>query len=323
MRPPAPVPPELLRLAERQEGLLSAGQCNEAGVGERRREVLVRRGAWSRVTRGVFATGAICARDGPPDARRRRSAWLALLAYGQSSVAVGACALALHGVAGLPLAIQPEAAVARGRHRNDRDGIRLREFDNGMETVVVSGRQVASVTWALAQAVPELDRAHGVAVMDSALNQGLIDEAGLHRAHDLARGRRGVARTHSWWAEADGRAESPLETFARLDCADLGVPPDDLQVVLTDERGLFVARGDLGWRIGPGRWLVAEIDGREWHESPEALLRDRRRQNAIVRSNVADVLRFTADDLREPGAVGSQVLLHLRRARGYLDHLAR
>ncbi len=285
--------------------------------------MLVESATWRRVTRGVYDVNGPAAPDATPDARRRRSAWLALLAFGPGAVAVGQCALALHGVAGLPTEIEPQAAVCRGRHRQDRDGVHLREFDNGMETVVLAGRLVASVPWALAQAVPELARMNAVAVMDSALNRRLLDPAGLERAHLLARGRRGVARTHEWWTLADGRAESPLETLARLDCADSGVAPDDLQVVVVDPDGRFLGRGDLGWRLDGGRWLIAEIDGREWHEAPLALLADRRRQNAFVGSGVADVLRFTAEDLRRPGRVGSTIRAHLRRTRGCRDHQAR
>jgi hypothetical protein len=148
--------------------------------------------------------------------------------------------------------------------------------------------------------------------MDSALHLGLIDERELERAHRLARGRRGVARTHEWWCLADGRAESPLESQGRLDCLDSGVPPDELQVELRSPGGHLLGRGDMGWRLEDGRWLIAEMDGREWHETPDALLRDRRRQNDLA--SVAVVLRFTSDDVRE-GTVGGTVRRHLRLHR--------
>lgn len=178
-----------------------------------------------------------------------------------------------------------------------------------METVEVDGRRVVTVEWALAQAVPELDRRHAVALMDSALHLRLIDERGLERAHRLARGRRGVAKTHEWWSLADGRAESPLETFGRLDCVDLCIPPDDLQVEIFDRNGRFLGRGDMGWRLKDGRWLIAEMDGQEFHDDPDALYRDRRRQNDLVQ--VADVLRFASVDVYS-GTVASTVRRHLR-----------
>ncbi|WP_345044367.1 hypothetical protein [Georgenia daeguensis] len=104
----------------------------------------------------------------------------------------------------------------------------VRQFDSSMRTVLVGGFRVAAPEWALAQAVPELPHRNAVAVMDSMLRRGLIDLRCLDRAHLLARGRRGVARTHEWWSEADGRAESPLESFGRVDCIEGGLPPDEL-----------------------------------------------------------------------------------------------
>ncbi len=304
-----PIPPRLLRISATQAGLVTSRQADSTGVTAECRARLVRSGEWRRLTRGVYDAVPSEPGGAGPDGARRRAAWTALLAFGPTAIAVGACALALHGIHGLPVTIAPEAAVPSGRDRTDRDGLRLREFDNGMATVEIGGRRVVTVEWALAQAVPELDRRHAVAVMDSALHLGRIDERGLERAHGLARGRRGVAKTHEWWGLADRRAESPLETFGRLDCLDLGVPPDDLQVELHDRDGRFLGRGDLGWRLDGGRWLIAEMDGREVHDSPRAVFADRRRQNDLVQ--VADVLRFTSADVFS-GAVGSTVRRHLR-----------
>ncbi|MHB1065595.1 MAG: hypothetical protein ACYC1Z_14085 [Georgenia sp.] len=191
----------------------------------------------------------------------------------------------------------------------------VRQFDTAMDAVQVGGFRVATPRWALAQAVPELPRRNAVAVMDSLLNRGLLDPAGLHAAHLLARGRRGVARTHAWWALADGRAASPLETFGRLDCIDHGVPPDELQVEIRDEHGILVGRGDAGWRIRDGRWLIAEFDGREFHEALPALLRDRSRQNELHLTGRAEVLRFTFRDTTVDGHVARTVHRALQQWR--------
>ena len=95
----------------------------------------------------------------------------------------------------------------------------------------------------------------------------------------------------------DPRAESPLETFARLQCVDAGIAPDELQVEIRSSGGGFLGRGDLGWRRDDGGWLIAEIDGREFHDTPDALHRDRQRQNALVTRGAAQVLRFTSTDI--------------------------
>src|SRR5699024_8275847 len=117
------------------------------------------------------------------------------------------------------------------------------------------------------------------------------------------RGRRGVSRVARWWPLVDGRAESPLETWARLDCYDHGLPPHDLQVVLRDRRGAIIGRGDMGWRRCDGTWVIAELDGIQVHGAPDPLYADRHRQNRLLTETGAIVLRFTSADLRQPGAI--------------------
>jgi very-short-patch-repair endonuclease len=70
-----------------------------------------------------------------------------------------------------------------------------------------------------------------------------------------------------------------------------------------------VARGDLGWWLDDGRLLLVEIDGATPHGAPDALYRDRARQNAIVATG-ALLLRFTADDLRHH-RVAQEVARHV------------
>ncbi|MBU4214465.1 MAG: endonuclease domain-containing protein [Actinobacteria bacterium] len=164
-----------------------------------------------------------------------------------------------------------------------------------MPLVRYRGRHLADPHWALAQAVCELDRRHGIAILDSALQLGLVET--LHQVRRIVAGRRDAARTRTWWGLVDGRAESPLETEARLQCHDAGMGPDDLQVLVHDDSGRVLARGDLGWRLPNGRWLLVEIDGARPHTQPAALYTDRRRQNAIISTGRFDVLRFTARDL--------------------------
>ncbi|MCB7136735.1 type IV toxin-antitoxin system AbiEi family antitoxin domain-containing protein [Cellulosimicrobium marinum] len=297
-----PLPHALLARASAQGGLVALAQCRDAGLTDKEVAGLVRRGRFARLTRGVYDTVVSPLAARPWDERRRRAAWSGLLAYGDEAVAVGTSALVLHRVQGLPPHLRPEVAVARAANRRDRDGLRLRQFDAGMTTVEIAGRRVASLEWALAQAVPELPRPNGLAVLDSSLYRGLLDGAGLRRAHDAARGRRGIASRHPLFELADARAESPLESFARLDCVDDGVPPDVLQLPVRTAG--TEARGDLAWRRRGGRWLVAEIDGREVHDAPDAVYADRARQNLLVATGRVDVLRFTGRDV---GRIGRTV----------------
>ncbi|WP_421735415.1 hypothetical protein [Cellulomonas sp.] len=218
----------------------------------------------------------------------------------------------LLGVNGLPLDILPEVAIRGRRSHRPRDGVRVRQFDCATSSRYGS-HSIVDLVSALVQALPELPRPHAIAVLDDVLHRGLLSKEDLAGVRLRLRGRRGSAMAASWWQLVDGRAESPLETFARLRCVDAGVPPDELQVEIRSQDGRLLGRGDLGWRLRNGRWLIAEIDGREFHEAPEALLRDRVRQNALITSGRVEVLRFTSDDARSRTVIPMTVRAALTR----------
>jgi hypothetical protein len=304
------LPADLSIIAGAQAGLITTAQCRELGVSLTRIARQLDVGVWRRVTRGVYDTDPTPITSRHPDHRRRRAAFAAKLALGPDSVVVGACALALHGVWGLPIVLEPQAALPGGRRAYSRDGIHARMFDGGMTVTEVDGVAVATVDWALVQAVPEMDRFHAVGALDHTLNRGLITLDQLDDIHDRARGRRGIATRHGYFGEVDGRAESPSETRARLDCVDNGVPPDMLQVPVRDLSGV-VRRGDLGWRFRDGRILIAEIDSDEHHDLAQ-LAADTERHNDIAAVS-AVVLHFRKQAVHTPGAVSGTVRATLDR----------
>lgn len=303
------MPESLLRFAAHQEGLLSTDQCRRAGMTRQQVAARVRSKEWERPVDGVVelvSTGP----DDDPDHRRRRAAVLGLLAH-RGSIATGLCALVLHGVQGAPLRISPEVCLPSGAPRARRPGVRLRrspaprwENTDGLPRVPVAE--------ALIQAAPTVNRRHAVAMMDSALHQQLLSRETLLAAYRCAARRRGMARTRTWWELADGRAESPAETWARLSCIDAGYPPDALQLDVAGWGGAVFARVDLAWRLPDGTALLVEIDGRGVHSAPRALYRDRARQNCLVTPRTI-VRRLTGADAWH-GRVGLEVARVLRPA---------
>lgn len=304
-----PVPDPLRALAVRQEGLLSVRQCGDHGVTRQQLAARVRRKKWAPAARGVYDTGLVTPGGDPYDHRRRRAAVLGLLAY-PAAVATGSCALVLRGVAGTPAELRPEVTLPDGTSRVSRGPVTVRRLPLSRWDLV-DGFACAATDEALRQAVPRLDRRHALAVMDSALHRGLVTPAEVTAAHDAVRGHRGVARTHRLWELADGRSESPAESWARLSCHDLGVPPDVLQlpVVLA---GRTVARVDLAWLLPDGGALLVEVDGAEVHSTPGAVVDDRRRQN-LIDSRRTVVRRFSGTDAWR-GVVGPLVARELRAA---------
>ncbi|MCA5894374.1 hypothetical protein LEP48_13605 [Isoptericola sp. NEAU-Y5] len=292
-RPPA-VPNSLLRLASLQEGLVSADQCREQGVTRSQVAGSLRRNEWRLVVRGVYDVGLpVSTTRHELDRGRRRSAVLGVLAH-RGSIATGLAALVLHEVQGAPARIRPEVTVPTGAPRATCPPVRLRRIALDRWDVV-AGLRVAAVPDALVQAVPELGRRHAVALLDSALHREAITPTELTAAHAAAARRPGVARTHGWWSDADARAESPAETWARLSCVDLGFPPDTLQLAIAGRDARVFARVDLAWVLPGDTVLLVEIDGRDVHSTPGAVFADRDRQNRLVTPRTI-VRRFTGSD---------------------------
>ncbi|MCP2264669.1 hypothetical protein ACFQHV_15990 [Promicromonospora thailandica] len=308
------IPAAAVRLARRQAGLLSVLQCEELGIGRDVRRRMVRQGRWSSPARGVVDTDPV-----PLDGRVRDDwfrhaawwrTWFALLVHGPDAVATGCCALVLHGVAGLPRDFPLEVAREDGSPRRTRYGVPVVLYEP-FPVVSRSGRTVAQLDHAAAQALPRLSRQNALAVLDDLARSHGFDPDRLAALHELVRRRRGAARLHELFPLVDPRSESPAESFARLSCIDNGVPPDSVQAAIS-HRGRIIARVDFLWRLPDGRYLVVEIDGVGPHSTPQALVRDAPRQNQLLATGRVIMLRFKPADNARPGGVGAQIAATLR-----------
>ncbi|MFP3715104.1 hypothetical protein U5M74_15505 [Puerhibacterium sp. TATVAM-FAB25] len=274
---------------------------------------LVRAGELVQVARGVYDVVGLRppGGDAGADRERERTARLGVLAHGPTAVAAGHSALTLWGVHGVPRTFRPEIVLRGGGAVAGPTLVRVRREP---VTRYVHRRGVPCLLpeVALAQAVGEVDRLTAVALMDSARHQRILTDRAFARARELARHRRGAARSRRWWDESEPRAESPAETWARLRCADAGVPPDRLQPAVYDASGRFLARVDLAWYLGAGAWLLGEVDGANWHGTRKAVVADMHRQNAIVTS--ATVLRRWTGTQAGNGSLVSDVRPLLTRA---------
>ncbi len=275
---------------------MSIGQLIRHGTTRGALRGRVQRGEWIRVTRGVIDLCPQKPAETSWARHRQRAAWIGLLSMEPDAISVGACALALHGVWGLPTSLTPEIALPGGRYAPGAPGVLVRQYRTPMTTVPYRGRRIAHPVTALAQALPSFGPRRAVAILDSALQRRVIDPTDLDDLRMSLRRRRHNLHLHGCWSRIDGRAESPPETYARLTAIDAGIPPDDLQIEirLPDGRN---ARGDLGWRRDDGTWVLAEIDSREYHDTPQALFRDRARQNSIALVGGYSQFRFLDRDV--------------------------
>jgi hypothetical protein len=156
----------------------------------------------------------------------------------------------------------------------------------------LDGIRATTTVKTLADLILRVTRYQAVSVLDSALNQGLLSPSDVAVMPALIRGRRGAVAARGHLSEADGRAQSPLETRVRLRCVDGDVAPDVLQHEVRDQDGYLLGVGDLAWLRAR---VIAEADGRNPHGRPEAVYADRRRQNLFVNAGWT-VLRFTWTD---------------------------
>ena len=139
-----------------------------------------------------------------------------------------------------------------------------------------------------------------VAAMDAALHRGLTDPADLVAAFEVEHRWVGSPRARMALKAADGRAESPGETWARLAVADLH-PGHEVQFSVYDPSGTFVARADGGW---PSLGLIWEYDGQGKYEElrPLGMTREDvvaeqvRRQSRLERLSWT-VIRAGGEDL--------------------------
>ncbi len=275
-------------VAARQDGVLAGVQAAELGVPEALIRRIVRRGRWLPLARGSYWVVP----QGQP--RLRTQVRAALFSCGSRSVAVGPTAARLHGLQGVP---RRDRTVHVGcpAPGKSRSGIAVHRLCR-RQTTWLRGLPVTTVAQTVADVLRTQDRMTAVSVADSALHQRLVP-GGIAALDELLRGQPRVETARRLLGEVDERAESPLETRNRLVCTDAGMPPETLQWPLADTTGARY-RVDLGW---PSKGVGVEADGSAVHDSPEALYRDRHRQNALLAAYPGLILlRFTWRGSLEP-----------------------
>ncbi|MEO7194505.1 MAG: DUF559 domain-containing protein [Pseudonocardiaceae bacterium] len=201
--------------------------------------------------------------------------------------------------------------VTRQQRRRDRSDLRFHTRSIGCgEVERREGVPVTSIARTLADLATSLERLRAVWAIDDALRRRLCSKANVIAVIDRWRGGVGCVTVRERLEETDGAAESILETAGRLVLRDREVPLPIPQYQLRAPDGTLVARLDGAYL----REKVAlEYDGADPHGLPEAVFRDRWRQNGLPELGWA-VLRFTWwDVMRDPDGVAEIVQRTLRR----------
>ena len=94
----------------------------------------------------------------------------------------------------------------------------------------VDGRSATSPAWTAVEVARQLRRPRALATLDAALRSGTCHRAELWRAAVKQAGRRGIVAVRDLIPLADARAESPMESEARLAMIDGELPIPELAV---------------------------------------------------------------------------------------------
>ena len=161
----------------------------------------------------------------------------------------------------------------------------------------------------------------GLVVVDSGLRAGLFTAQDLHDQHQLMSRWPGARHLQVVTRLADGRSGSVGESRARFLFWARGIPAPELQYEVYDH-GRLVGITDFMWRLGSGRGLLGEFDGkvkygrylRPGEEPGDAVFREKRREDDLRRVTGWPMVRLTWSDLAAPERAAALVRSMLRQA---------
>ncbi|MCI4676867.1 hypothetical protein [Candidatus Mycolicibacterium alkanivorans] len=286
---------ELTALFDSQGGVATAGQILTV-VSRRHLEMLLECTALERIWRGVYSLGVA------DSDRRLRGLDLLCGEVVGICMDTAACAYGFDTQGGSDLHVLNPA----GHQLRHAEGLFVHRRD-GAPLITVSGRPTTTPAWTAVEVARTLRRPRALATLDAALRSGRCSRDGLSRVVAAQQGRRGIVNVRDLVPHADGRAESPMESEARLVMIDGGLPTPVLQYELVDARGRL-RRLDFAW---PEHTVAAEYDSGEWHLGAEALRRDREKLAALQDLGWL-VVPIVADDVRRhPSALVGRIHAHL------------
>jgi very-short-patch-repair endonuclease len=121
-------------------------------------------------------------------------------------------------------------------------------------------------------------------------------------SNNRRKGVKGIGVLDALLTERSLASESPLETRLAQILRQSSLPMPEAQFRVMDGAKV-IGRFDFAY---PAAKLIIEVDGYRWHSGKHAWQKDRERDNALNRLGWT-VLRFTAEDLRRPRLVISQI----------------
>ncbi|WP_026357216.1 hypothetical protein [Mycobacterium sp. 141] len=263
-------------------------------------DVQVRNGRLTRVWYGVYAAA-------PPDLMGRLAALDVFMGGGRAVACLGTAA-ALYGfdfenttaIHVLDPGVRMRPTVGLMVHQ--RIGAPLRR---------VAGRLATAPAWTAVEIARQLPRPRALAALDGVLHSALCTPADLDKAVREQAGRRGIVAVRELLPYADGRAESAMESEARLVMIDHGLPLPELQYEIHGRHGQLW-RVDFAW---PEARVAAEYEGLDWHSGPAKMIEDKTRL-AGIQEQAWTVIPIVAQDVRRyRSRLADRIAYHLSAAQ--------
>jgi predicted transcriptional regulator of viral defense system len=298
----------VMRRSGRVAGIVTTAELTADGFSDDRIATMTRRGELYQVRRGVYANGPR-AREILAIADGRQLLQLAAAAAltGSRAVVSHESAAYLHSI---DLLATPDVATLTcppGHNWHARPGIRLHVADVPAEYITTMiGMPVTTAARTVVDLARTLSFTAGIVTADSALHRKLLTKTELTAVLATCARWQGARRAAAVIEFADGRAESPLESIARITFKDCGLPPPELQVWLggTDEP---IGRVDFYWRKYR---TIAEVDGAIKYADPDRA-RAQLRRDSMLRDDGFEIVHFTWQQITQ---TPEQVAISIRKA---------
>jgi hypothetical protein len=284
--------------AERSYPVATRGQWAELGVSEWQLRQRVKNGELLRIRRDVYADAAEYSKSSPARKHAFHVTAAMLATSGTASHTSAAILQGLDLLARVPadLVTLTRAPSTRGS-RSSLRRIKIHAARLPSDHVTTRyGRPVTSPARTVIDLARTMPFMHGVVTADSALHKGRASREELASVLAACQGWPGSANAARVVRFSDGRAESPLESCARVIFARYGLPPPELQVEIRGQgfRQGFLFRVDFLW---PQFSTISEADGLGKYEKNAALATAQLERDQLLREAGHKVVHFTWEQL--------------------------
>jgi predicted transcriptional regulator of viral defense system len=282
--------------AIRKSKVMTVAEWRNAGISERRLKSLIHAGSLTRVRHGVYATRSAI-EYAAFNARRGQALQVAAVGsvVGRDAVASHHSAALMYGI---DLLSQPKEIVTMTRPSTKRssrprsDGIIFHTADLPPGHVTsLYGLLVTTASRTVIDLARTSPFRHAVVAADSALRAELTTKAELANIADTCHRWPGVRQARQVIEFSDERAESPLESCARVAFAEAGLEAPELQVTIHGPDWSF--RTDFCWTE---HRVIAEADGLAKYNNKKDLVEQFKRDR-LLRDVGYQVIHFTWHEL--------------------------